>query len=217
MFFTAGGRIRSRPDAVTLETGGAIAPTQFCFVYTVAMHIVWASTFVVVHLVYWFSITFVEAYESRTGMIPARRPWDDPHPFPYFCDWYTCSWGDLIGLTLIDWSAGYAFSFSIPSLKLALVSVVVGALGAAIFHLLCMSRRHKPDSGYPAPGKRSPHALAHEWYFFLQLTLCALLVELAVTHELVGLPLRVALVGGAVYAVCFFADLYLGYFSPRKS
>jgi hypothetical protein len=175
------------------------------------MHLVWGLTFVVVHLIFWFLITVIESFESRTGRIPMRRPWSESSPFPYFCDWHTATWGDLVGLSLIDWSAGYAFSFTFPNA--ALIAILVATIGTVGFHLRCISKRHRPDSGYPFPGKISLQGRTHVVYFFLQLFVCTLVLLFAVEGKLPVTPLITALAGGAVYIASFMFDWYAGHFA----
>ncbi|HEV3244792.1 MAG TPA: hypothetical protein VG102_00350 [Candidatus Paceibacterota bacterium] len=179
------------------------------------MPAIWGAAFVTVHLLFWFIISVIESWESRTGRIPARRGWDDVSPFPYFQDWHTVTWGDLAGLSLIDFSAGYILCATIPSWGAVLLSLVVAALGALSFHFRCMSRLHKPDSGYPAPGVISAHGFAHVVYFFIQLSICMLAAFLALEGKLTGTVLFAALLGGAVYVASFLFDWYPGRYSLK--
>lgn len=177
-----------------------------------------AAALVGAHLLFWLGITIIEAAESRAGVIPPPGQWNGALPFLYFCDWHTATWGDLIGITLIDWSAGYELSSMTPSLWLVTLAMLVGFAGTTAFHMRCLSPRHRPDFGYPKIGRISMTGRAHTLYLFAQSSLSALMLLLLGTGELRGTTLAVGLAGGAVYVASFLCDCYTGRFSllPRS-
>ena|SRR3990167_21021 len=155
--------------------------------------------FFIANGVLWLAVISVQALESTLRLIPRRSP-----SFRYFQDWQMALWGDLVGLSLIDWVAGY-YVFSV-SFEVAALAVSMGLAGTAAFHYVCMSGRHRPDSGYPARGRTSVHGYAHLFYLFIQSILCGAVFLLAVQGIVQSWPLVLALCGTIIYFLSYLED-----------
>ena len=172
---------------------------------------------VATNLTFWFFITAVEQFEYRHGWIPKQRAWTSEKPFPYLANWHTGSWGDLIGLSLIDFSVGLYLS-TYPSLsfhEIALI-IVIGSLATNVFRVHNLVPDHRPDSGIPKPGTFSWSGKVHLLYFLLQVSLGLYVFELILMHTLNGYALCIALIGGMIYVASAVADWYAGRFKPLQ-
>ncbi len=80
-----------------------------------------------------------------------------------------------------------------------------------------MSQLHRPDSGYPKAGVISVSGILHLGYFFVQCSVSAYLSLLMLVGVLQGLPLYIALLGGAIYVLSFAFDVRKGAFKQLPS
>ena len=156
-------------------------------------------------LLFWSVLLVGQFLESRFGHIPAREA-EGPRAFLYFQDWSMATWGDLIGLSLVDFVLGSAYTTSAFQIKFVTVSLIIGAVVTLLYHRERLMPRHKPDSGYPAPGRVSLFGRVHLVYFFIQSSICAAMIGLVLNGTLHGTPLLIAIVGGIIYAASYIAD-----------
>ena len=172
-----------------------------------------ALLFVTLHLLFWCLIMLVQEVEEGEGRIP-KRSVSKTKPFRYLQDWYTATWGDWVGLSLVVAVAGYVYTTA--HLPFVAVATLVGFVGTIVFHLWGMDERHRPDSGYPTAGTMSHSGALHLFYFFAQASVGAYVAVLALTGLLQGVPLYLAAVGGAVYMLSFLYDIHTGKFALLK-
>ncbi len=147
----------------------------------------------------------------RHSIIPGTR-----QKFLYMQDFNTMTWGDFIGVALINCAfvhvvMNYAFGFWVG---FAFVGIAF-ALGLWFAHM-CISENHKPDMGFPDIGKISMLGLLHLPYFGIGVTAGAFCVWFIFAGYLRGSVLYVGLAGGLVYALAFLSDIMFGNFDPLK-
>jgi len=65
-----------------------------------------ATVLVGADMILWIALFVVQYFESRAQRIPPRSCWNSSEPFLYGQDWYTLSWGDPFGLSLVNGAAG---------------------------------------------------------------------------------------------------------------
>ncbi len=167
--------------------------------------------FVLLNIALWSLVLGVQVIESKLEKIPSRRKWSDSRPFPYFQDWHMATWGDWVGLSLIDYVAGYVLMSNF-TLSIAAYALGFGFVASTIFHFRCLYARHRPDAGYPIHGHASLHGYAHLIYFFVQSSICGFLIVLLLQNMLLGYLLATALIGAVVYVASFSSDWYAGHF-----
>ena len=172
-----------------------------------------ALLFVVLNILFWGLIFLVQENEEFEGTIP-RRSTAPTKPFRYLQDWHTATWGDWVGVSLVDAVAGY--SMSVAHMPLLVVSTLIGFIFVFTFHIRAMQKNHRPDSGYPKPGIISTSGFLHLVYFFAQMSICAYVFLLALTRSICGLPLLLALAGAMFYILCLEFDITSGKFAEQQ-
>ena len=126
------------------------------------------------------------------------------------------TWGDWIGLSLIDWTAGYALVIGAIAQAMVVAAIAIAAAGTAFFHIRCLYFHHRPDAGYPRHGTASLSGLAHLVYFFLQCVACALALLAALGGTIPSALIATAIAGALVYLASFAADWKAGKLRPEK-
>lgn len=128
-------------------------------------------------------------------------------------DFYTMTWGDLIGLALIF----NAFAHLVVAGRVNLwVAAAIAVAGGLLFMAMCLSGSHKPDYGYPAVGAISLAGYLHLVYFGVGLSAGLMCAWAIVTGDLRGPVMWVAIAGGALYLGTFVLDITSGNFEPLK-
>lgn len=154
-------------------------------------------------------------YQLRsTFKIPARHSLIDGtiQRFLYLGDFWTMSIGDLWGLPFVGAAAvSLAYDGHI-SISLLFIAIAVAIPGTMWFGFLCLQPNHKPDWGYPAPGKISACGIIHLIYLTFYVGAAVMTVWSTFSGQLRGLPMWLAWVGGLFYIGTFFADLLNGNF-----
>lgn len=136
--------------------------------------------------------------------------------FLYFQDFWTMTWGDGIGVALINTAfAHLAINGCLGVWHWVVFMALVTALAAG-FAKMCMSPGHKPDMGFPDIGKISWIGILHLPYFGLGMTAGAFCVWFICTGDLRGPVLYVGLLGAAAYAVFLVLEVKSGNFDPLK-
>ncbi len=146
----------------------------------------------------------------RRSLIPGTH-----QAFIYMEDFHTMLWGDVIAVPLII--TGF-IHVAVQGLPLAewLILFGIAIVDALGFLLICLGPNHKPDQGFPQAGKVSWNGLLHLPYHGFGVAMSILAIWHACWGELNGVPLHVALVGGAIYIISFIADIRAGNFDPLK-
>lgn len=119
-------------------------------------------------------------------------------------------WGDLVGLSILNFVAGYFLSAILANMWAVSISCLIGLAASVIFHLSRLSPRHRPDAGYPGGGKVSTFGYAHIVYFFMQSSLCAAVSTLALAGVVQGTLLTFAILGGLIYILTYTQDWSAG-------
>lgn len=147
---------------------------------------------------------------ERHSIIPGTR-----QKFLYFQDFWTMTWGDAVGVGLIQvafWHLAYS-SFNTllwPGYGLAVFAFMVQ------FARMCLSDNHKPDMGFPEIGEISAIGKLHLLYYGMSMAAGLSCVIAIVSGHLRGIPLWIGLAGGAFYALCFVLEIKSGNFDPLK-
>jgi hypothetical protein len=169
---------------------------------------------VAINVAFWLLILLIQYVEAKMGTIPKRRTWRSAKPFLYFQDWHMALWGDLVGLSLVDYAFANSYFCLATQPLLIVAALVVGMVGVFLFHISRTGPRHRPDSGYPGRSTTSPHGYVHLVYFFAQSIACAAVVFLLAEGLLDLQTLRLAAMGGAVYILTYLADRFQGKLKP---
>lgn len=135
--------------------------------------------------------------------------------FLYWENFFTQTYGDFIFLPLI----ASAFVILLLDGQIPIWNWLVGGLiflVACIFFIKsCTSPNHKPDWGFPKPGKISRGGWSHIPYLGMY---CAIVVMVLINiNELNSLLLWTSLYGMAGWLVCWFLDYKAGHFDPIKT
>lgn len=148
---------------------------------------------------------------ERHSLIPGTK-----QKFLYWQDFYMQTYGDFLGLVWVMNAFGHLFSTGTISLFLWAVFIVVFVFSTVLVLLSCLKMDHKPDWGYPRPGKISLGGLSHVPYFALQAAMGIVCLISIITGQLRGPVMWMALFGGLVIAAMSFADKKSGHFDPLK-
>ncbi len=147
----------------------------------------------------------------RHSIIPGTR-----QKFLYWEDFYTQTYGDLLGLLwIMNTFAHLIISGKIDHLEWVIfVIVCVGSI--LVFLLSCLSPEHKPDWGYPLPGKISLGGLTHLPYFGALSGMAVISALNIVQGEIKGALFWATLMGALIYLFAFILDIKAGNFEPLK-
>lgn len=164
----------------------------------------------------WMAVMFAaqqldKSLPPRHSIIPGTN-----QKFLYMQDFWTMTWGDFIGVALINTAfAHLAVNGCLGVWHWFVFAVLVVAISAQ-FARMCMNQDHKPDMGFPYAGKISWTGVLHLPYFGIGVVAGAFCVWFIFTGDLRGLVLCVGLGGAAFYALCFVAEIKSGNFDPLK-
>ncbi len=164
----------------------------------------------------WIAVMFVaqeldNSLPVRNSLIPGTN-----QKFLYMQDFWTMTWGDLVGVALIDTAFVHlAVHGCLGVWHWCVFAAAVVVLGLW-FANMCMGQGHKPDMGFPDIGKISWLGILHLPYFGSGVAAGAFCLWFIFTGDLRGPVLYVGLGGGALYALCFVAEIRSGNFDPLK-
>lgn len=148
--------------------------------------------------------------------------------FIYMQDFWSMIYGDIIAIPLIANAFMHVAAAGLVSDTEWLVLLVIATVDASGFYLLCVHPNHKPDQGYPEPGKIGWNGIAHLPYHGVGMAMSLLAIfhifhidgVISVLHifsgDLNGWPLYVGLVGGVIYVAFFILDIRAGNFASLK-
>ena len=156
-----------------------------------------------------FGMYFVQVWESETGRIPPRKKWNPERPadsFPYLEDYHTGSWGDLIGLSLINFAvAGTLFSQGFSQWMIFCVGF--GVVATIVFDQVVRKAGRRRSDWKCVDNRLTWAGKAHDVYFFGQMTSAVIALVLAlVTRQMTGPMITIGLVGGALYIIPSIID-----------
>lgn len=128
--------------------------------------------------------------------------------FLYMQDFWTISWGDTIGMSLI-WAAFFHLVIYRFEFRHWLVFAVLSVLLMAGFAIMCFGKDHKPNMGFPDIGKISWNGILRLPYFGAGVSAAVFCVWL------VAFPGRVLLIffaGAVIYFIFFCMEVKSGNF-----
>ena len=162
------------------------------------------------NVVFWSIQYAVQQWELRTSRIPQRSK-----EFLHLQDLLIITWGDNVGLSLIDGSLVFVvLKFGIPPCSWIAFAGATATLITFLFYRLCKSPAHMPDSGCLEFGRISVWGKIHIPYFALQTWLI-----LAGTWYFVfsWTPiLFITIAGGIFYGLMYFLDIKKGKYWKRS-
>lgn len=169
----------------------------------------------VINLV-WIGTMLVAQYSckglpSRGSIIPGTK-----QKFLYIEDFWTMTWGDTIGVWLMNCSFVHLMVNAYLNVRHWIVFVVLVVAISIGFTKMCLSKDHKPDYGFPHIGKVSIAGLLHSPYLGVGVTASIFCLWFAISGILRGPILYIWLSGLAFYAICFVAEIRSGNFDPLK-
>jgi hypothetical protein len=165
---------------------------------------------VALNFAFWLFILIIQFAEFKAGLIKKRSKWGSAKPFLYFQDWNMALYGDLVGLSLVDFVFGLSISQMYSHWAIVDVSAVLAFVATVSYHRSRLFKGTRPDSGYPGRGKTSLHNYVHLVYFFAQYFICIAVIVFLLCGLLVAPVTLLALIGGAVYILTYLVDLQQG-------
>ncbi|MEK7541147.1 MAG: hypothetical protein AAB529_02860 [Patescibacteria group bacterium] len=147
----------------------------------------------------------------RNSVIPGTN-----QKFLYFQDFWTMTWGDAIGVALINTAFVHLAVNGCLGVGHWLVFATLVIAFSLGFAKMCMGQNHKPDMGFPATGEISPIGILHLPYFGFGMVAGAFCISFVFTGDLRGPVFYVGFGGAAFYALCFVAEVKSGNFDPLK-
>lgn len=97
-----------------------------------------------------------------------------------------------------------------------LIFLAISSAGIYFFLSSCLAKDHKPDWGYPKPGKISLGGLSHLPYFGAQIAMAVICVIEVILGSLTGVVLITTLTGGVIWIITFILDVKTGHFDQLK-
>lgn len=162
----------------------------------------------------WLGLMFVVQKKDknlppRLSLIPETN-----QKFLYMQDFWTMTWGDTVGLTLIYTAFVHLAANGCMEIRHWIAFVMLATIFSFQFARMCTSKEHKPDWGFPDIGKISWGGIIHLSYFGVGVAMNMLCVWFA--DYLSGQILIVLFSGVMFYAVCLIEDIRSGNFDPLK-
>jgi len=170
---------------------------------------------VVANLLWMVAMFAAQQFDKK---LPRRHliiPWTN-QKFLYMQDFWTMTWGDLIGVPLIWVAFIHLAVYRHLGIWHWLCYLALAVIVSAIFLKMCLSSKHKPDMGFPRLGRISRTGIIHLPYFGFGVTSAIFCLWFIITGELWESVLLVGLGGALLYAHCFVADIVSGNLAPLK-
>jgi|GEM_PF-940942 len=159
---------------------------------------------------------FIQEVEKGDGKLPRRHsiiPGTD-QKFLYWQDFYTQTYGDLIGLMLV--LNGFLHIFNRLRNAEIFIFAVIGLIAMIAFFAPRLSKNHKPSWGEPRAGQISFGGFVHSFYSSLLSAMSCLCLWSIITGRMAGVLLWLTLVGGIIWVVALIMDTISGNFDPLK-
>ncbi len=176
-----------------------------------------------VEVVSWFWLAAMFLAQQLDKTLPPRRSvicGSAGQPFLHMQDWYTMVLGDTIAVPFV----ASAFVHLAVNGEIGLVQWTGLSILAIVLTMVglrsCVGENHKPDQGFPGPGKISVQGALHMPYFGLGWSMglfaAGHLVYRACWAYPLGWPLWAGLLAGIFYLCCMLAEIRSGNFDPLK-
>jgi predicted small integral membrane protein len=166
---------------------------------------------------FWIWVMFMAQQFDKS--LPARHsiiPWSANQKFLHMQDYWTMTWGDIFGVALMNTAFVHLAWQGYFNVKHWIIFAGMVITFAIQFMRMCKGPDHKPDMGFPRAGKISWIGMLHLPYFGIGMTTGLFCFWFAIYGKLRGPVLHIFLIGAAVYAVCFIAEINSGNFDPLK-
>jgi hypothetical protein len=155
--------------------------------------------------------------EKTNGKIPKRGSLipGTKQKFLYWQDFHVQTFGDFLGLLFI--ANGFIhLAISGMSSTLWIVFIASGIIFGGLFLKSALSYNHKPDWGFPAPGKISLGGIIHLPYFAILSGMSTVCLITMINGQMKGCLLWSTLGGGIFYVIIFLIDIKKGHFDAIK-
>jgi hypothetical protein len=165
---------------------------------------------------FWIGVMFTAQQLNRS--LPPRRstiPGTNQR-FLYMQDFWTMTWGDFIGVALINTAFVHLAVHGCLGVWHWTIFGISAIVISVLFAKMCMGQEHKPDYGFPRIGSISTAGVLHLPYLGVGVAAGVFCIWFILTGDLRGPVFYVGLGGGAFYALCFVAEIKSGNFDPLK-
>ncbi|HCC59730.1 MAG: hypothetical protein A2402_02665 [Candidatus Staskawiczbacteria bacterium RIFOXYC1_FULL_37_43] len=155
---------------------------------------------------FWIMLMFLAEFFDKTlpeqnSIIPNTN-----QKFLYMKDFWTFSWGDPVGVSLI-WAAFLHVAVYRFELRHWSVFCVLSIFFMADFAMIGLAKEHKPNTRYPCAGKLSWNGILRLPYSGITASASVFCVWLLPNP---GIATLLFVSGGAFYLVCFLSDINSG-------
>lgn len=155
--------------------------------------------------------------ERRKGKIPKRRSLipGTRQKFLYWQDFHVQTFGDFLGLLFI--ANGFVhLAMAGMSSTLWTVFIASGTIFGGLFLKSALSHNHKPDWGFPTPGRISLGGIIHLPYFAILSGMSMVCLIAIIDGQMKGGLLWSTLGGGIFYVFIFWIDITKGHFDVLR-
>lgn len=162
----------------------------------------------------------LEQMDKKSGIIEPRHsiiPNSDNQRILYWEDFYTQTYGDLLGLVWVMNCFLHLLANGQIKLVDLLILLIFGDVSVFIFIINKLNPKSKPDWGKTLDGKLTIGGLSHFPYFALLSGMSAVCVVNMALGNVAGWLLITTLIGGIIYGITFMLDIISGNFSPLKT
>ena len=147
----------------------------------------------------------------RHSLIPGTN-----QKFLYMQDFYTMTWGDLIGLVWIMNAFVHLVVHGHVGYGQWIFFAIIATASAFFFMAMCLGPTHKPDQGFPEVGKISMHGISHLPYFGIYAAVSMLSIYHLFSENIASPIMWLGLAGGLIWVASQIADQKAGNFNPLK-
>lgn len=162
----------------------------------------------------------LEQMDKKSGIIEPRHsiiPNSDNQRILYWEDFYTQTYGDLLGLVWVMNCFLHLLANGQIKLVDLLILLIFGGVSVFIFIINKLNPKSKPDWGKTLDSKLTIGGLSHFPYFALLSGMSAVCVVNMALGNVAGWLLITTLMGGIIYGITFMLDIISGNFSPLKT
>ena len=161
---------------------------------------------VIANLLFLEAFFALEHWLFRRGHIPARS-----RSFLYVRDYAVIRYGDVIGLSFIDFGVFAAIHGDFwPGPLGTVIILVLGTIASLVANGIWLSSAYRPDSTHRVKGRPNALGMVHLGYFFVQACIALTAIALLFKQELPIGTAIIEFVGAGFYFAMFAADLKAG-------
>lgn len=164
-----------------------------------------------VNSIFLFSMLLSQCFgnlPTRGSLIPGTK-----QPFLYWQDFHCQKYGNAVGMPLMLATFIKVYAND-QELHWWALYIGIGLLATIIFTIMCLSKDHKPDWGFPAKGKINLGGIIHLIYFWFYVSI----ISFTLFHwtKLTANDWSIFFAGLIIYAISWWKDVKSGNFDPLK-